>query len=59
MTESKPLLVAGADGFGEALKDSLVEHCRARGYEVDSQLDRVVRAVGHGRLSHVSYARNA
>ena len=35
MTESKPLLVAGADGFGEALKDSLVEHCRARGYEVD------------------------
>ena len=35
MTEAKPLLVAGADGFGEALKDSLVEHCRARGYEVD------------------------
>ena len=35
MTESKPLLVAGADGFGEALKDVLVEHCRAQGYEVD------------------------
>ena len=35
MTEAKPLLVAGADGFGEALKDSLVEHCRAQGYEVD------------------------
>ena len=33
--EPKPLLVAGADGFGEALKDSLVEHCRAQGYEVD------------------------
>ena len=33
--QPKPLLVAGADGFGEALKDSLVEHCRAQGYEVD------------------------
>merc|ERR1739841_477092 len=29
--EPKPLLVAGADGFGEALKDSLVEHCRVQG----------------------------
>ena len=33
--EPKPLLVAGADGFGEALKNVLVEHCRAQGYEVD------------------------
>ena len=35
MTESKPLIVAGADGFGEDLKNVLVEHCRAQGYEVD------------------------
>ena len=35
MPEQKPTLVAGADGFGEALKDSLVAHCRAQGYDVD------------------------
>ena len=35
MTEPKPLIVAGADGFGEDLKNVLVEHCRAQGYEVD------------------------
>ena len=35
MTESKPLIVAGADGFGEDLENVLVEHCRAQGYEVD------------------------
>ena len=35
MTEAKPLIVAGADGFGEDLKNVLVEHCRAQGYEVD------------------------
>ena len=33
--EPKPLLVAGADWFGEDLKNVLVEHCRAQGYEVD------------------------
>ena len=33
--QPKPLLVAGADGFGEDLKNVLVEHCRAQGYEVD------------------------
>ena len=33
--QTKPTLVAGADGFGEDLKNVLVEHCRAQGYEGD------------------------
>ena len=32
---SKPPLVAAADPFGEALKDSLVAHLRQKGYTVD------------------------